>query len=198
MFEHYKKYGMMWSDGDVVQLVGHLPEFWGVSLNGGKAAPTGAARWHPGPRNHALRGHAMALGFLGVFEEALRSVEEMLSANGDPAELIALATATASEPLPPPISGSAASHMDPPRPRCATTVAPGVGKRLSDYAVSPIRDGLTSHSKRFEFDPTAVGHWQVSWFEGAVRSWLAQPSIHSAPSIPSQPHAAPIHITHSW
>jgi hypothetical protein len=26
IFQHYNKYGMMWSDGDVVQLVGHLPQ----------------------------------------------------------------------------------------------------------------------------------------------------------------------------
>jgi hypothetical protein len=108
----------------------------------------------------------MALGFLGVFEEALHSIDAHFAANGDPAELIALATATASEPLPPPLSNGCNQGGDggcpPPRPRCATTVAPGVGKRLSDYAVSPIRDALSSRSKHmFEFDPTAVGHWQV-------------------------------------
>ena len=43
--------------------LGHLPQYWGVSVNGGKAAPCGAAAWHPGPAAHALRALVKKSGF---------------------------------------------------------------------------------------------------------------------------------------
>jgi hypothetical protein len=59
--------------------VGHLREYWGVSVNGNKAAPCGSAAWHPGPKAHAIRGMVLAHAYLKAFDEALRKVVNHVS-----------------------------------------------------------------------------------------------------------------------
>ena len=53
--------------------------FWGVSLNGNKAAPCGSAAWHPGPAAHALRAAVLAHGFLGALEDALLLIVKLVT-----------------------------------------------------------------------------------------------------------------------
>jgi len=80
LFDYYAKFGMHYSDPDgYMREINHLTSFWGVSLNGNKAAPCGNANWHPGPRAHNLRAMILAYHYIEAFGDAIESLIYTLS-----------------------------------------------------------------------------------------------------------------------